>query len=341
MTHRLDTVKHLGLAAVTLLGALAQTSCNSIDDDLSDCGIEATVTYEMRLITNMETELATELGEPADAPVQQALRTRLSPIFNERAHDLDLSFYNADDVPALPLLHHEQHIVDAKQATYNIYLPLHRYQNLALANTEGNAQVTIATSTDGTTAALVTAATATAPQPPHATGLFTARLPMDLSQAEGPHTYHAYLYMANCSAALVVDTTGVSPKAITVAVSGLADRFLTNDSPYSSENRIVASAPEVQAPTGHQACYCAVAFPSRDFATRAADNATVWTVIADVDMPDGSTTHNVINVYQPLKAACLKIIKVRMQDDGSFQPVTTEVGVSTSLNWRKGGEYEI
>ena len=341
MTHRLDTVKHLVMAAVTCAVSIAQLSCNSIDDDLSDCGTDASVTYEMRLITNMDDELATELGEPADAPVAQALRTHLSPIFTDLAHDLDLAFYHADDAsaPSLPLLHHEQHVIDAPQASYTIYLPQHRYQNLALANLDGNAVVTLANAGDGASAALVTAAV-TAPQPPHTTGLFTARLPMDLSSQE-PHSYHAYLYMANSAAALVVDTTGVVSKAITVAISGLADRFLINDSTYSYENNIVASCQEVKAASGHQACFCTVAFPSRNTVSRASAEGTLWTVTADVDMPDGTTTHNVINVYQPLKAACLKVIKVKMQADGSFQPVTTEVGVSTSLNWRKGGDYEI
>ena len=118
---------------------------------------------------------------------------------------------------------------------------------------------------------------------------------------------------------------------------------VVNDSTYTYDKHITVSTQEVKAASGHQACYCTVAFPSPDSAPAAtrADATAIWTVYAYVDLPNGTTTRNVINVYQPLHAACLKIIKVRMQDDGSFLPVTTEVGVSTSLNWRKGGEYEV
>jgi len=348
MTHWLDRVPHLRLAALLLIGAIAQASCNSIDDDLSDCGIDAAVTYDVRLLTNMDDELATVLGEPADQPVATALRNHLSPIFNDRAHDLGLAFYQlagaglpsstASTTTTAPLYLRERHIIDARQAAYTLYLPLHHYQNLALANLADNSAVTLSGADDAATVTLASAATT-----PHTTGLFTARLPMDLSRAEGQRTYHATLYMANSAAALVIDTTGVTTQGITVTVSGLADAFNVNDSTYTYDKHITVSTQEVKAASGHQACYCTVAFPSPDSAPAAtrADATAIWTVYAYVDLPNGTTTRNVINVYQPLRAACLKIIKVRMQDDGSFQPVTTEVGVSTSLNWRKGGEYEV
>lgn len=351
MTHWLDRVTHLRLAALLLIGAIAQASCNSIDDDLSDCGTDTAVTYDVRLLTNMDDELATVLGEPADAPVATALRSHLTPIFAERAHDLDIAFYQlagaglpspttptASTTTTAPLYLRERHIIDARQAAYTLYLPLHRYQNLALANLADNSAVALSGADDAATVTLASAATT-----PHTTGLFTARLPMDLSRAEGQHTYHATLYMANSAAALVIDTTGVTTQGITVTVSGLADAFNVNDSTYTYDKHITVSTQEVKAASGHQACYCTVAFPSPDSAPAAtrADATAIWTVYAYVDLPNGTTTRNVINVYQPLRAACLKIIKVRMQDDGSFQPVTTEVGVSTSLNWRKGGEYEV
>ena len=55
----------------------------------------------------------------------------------------------------------------------------------------------------------------------------------------------------------------------------------------------------------------------------------------------GKTTENVITVNDPLRAGCMRIIKVRMKDDGSVEAVTPEVGVSVTLDWKPGGSHDV
>ena len=54
MTNRWYTI-------ILMIGALALSSCSTIDDDLSDCSNGYKLDYELRLVTNMTTELQTQL----------------------------------------------------------------------------------------------------------------------------------------------------------------------------------------------------------------------------------------------------------------------------------------
>ena len=45
---------------------LTAVSCSVIDEDQSDCGEQAQVNYELRLVTNMTTELQTQLTTQTD-----------------------------------------------------------------------------------------------------------------------------------------------------------------------------------------------------------------------------------------------------------------------------------
>jgi hypothetical protein len=55
---------------------------------------------------------------------------------------------------------------------------------------------------------------------------------------------------------------------------------------------------------------------------------------------DDSVTETVLDITEPLKAGDLKIIKGSLDDDGAVQPYDSSVGVSVTLDWNKGGEYE-
>jgi hypothetical protein len=45
-------------------------------------------------------------------------------------------------------------------------------------------------------------------------------------------------------------------------------------------------------------------------------------------------------VHEPLKAANLKIIKLKMEPTGEVTTVDAEVGVSVQLNWEDGLHFE-
>ena len=81
--------QHIMKAICCLLVATAVASCALIDDDLSECGTDYELDYELQLVTNMNTELKTQLA--TNVNVSNALRTQLSSIFTDFAHDVDLS----------------------------------------------------------------------------------------------------------------------------------------------------------------------------------------------------------------------------------------------------------
>ena len=45
-------------------------------------------------------------------------------------------------------------------------------------------------------------------------------------------------------------------------------------------------------------------------------------------------------IEEPLKAGEIKIVKAHLHADGSLQPVSAEVGVSVTLDWKQGGSYD-
>ena len=78
------------------------SACCSIDDDLSDCGEpekDLKLEYQLRLVTNMTTELETQLTTITETKVAGALRTHLENIFSDHAHDIDLNSKATSSTP--------------------------------------------------------------------------------------------------------------------------------------------------------------------------------------------------------------------------------------------------
>ncbi|MDD6976779.1 MAG: hypothetical protein PUI72_00415, partial [Prevotellaceae bacterium] len=53
--------------------AVMLSSCSIIDEDNSDCGLDNKIVYRLKLRTNIQTELETQLGTEEERPVAQAL----------------------------------------------------------------------------------------------------------------------------------------------------------------------------------------------------------------------------------------------------------------------------
>lgn len=324
------------LAAVPCL--LLPAACDSIDDDLSDCGRDYRLDYRLQLITNMTAELETVLDAEGDTPMAAALRSHLRNIFSDYAHDVSLSFYNttADST----LSYHESEIMDANQSTYTIYLPVKKYMHLALANIADAAAVRHRGNNRCTESYLEQVEGDTVVS--HNTGLFTARLPMEVEEGQS-QSFDVPLYMANCAAAVVVDTTGYQIRDMRAYITDMADGFYLRDSLYTFNSNPIIRTEEVRAATGKQACYAGVCFPSRNGTTRAdaaqGGGSGLWQMKLYVTLPDGTTTENLLNIQEPLRAGNLKIIKLRLKNKGEAESVTADVGVSVTLDWKKGGEY--
>lgn len=323
--------KHI---ASLLISSLLLCSCSMIDEDLSRCGRENGIDYQLRLLTNIQSELSTELTTEEEQPVAEALRARLSNIFTETAHDVDLSFYTSDSLRAK----HETHIMDASQASYTLYLTVREYMHLAVANIIDAANVKL---TDDETAPLSHLKQAEGDTiDSHSTGLFTARLPIDVTGDEDK-TFNVKLYMANAAAALVIDTLGVSGiQHIDVFSSGFANNFAIRDSVYTYPAKApVVRSMDVPMPGSHYACHYTVNFPSyQQPVSRATEE--YWRFMAYVTLADGTITESIISIQSPLLPEHLRVVKMKLKTDGGLEAVTGDVGVSVTLDWKEGGTYE-
>ena len=344
---------------------IALGSCSVIDDDLSVCDNRYELDYELRLVTNMNTELQTQLTTETQLSLAHSLRTHLSDIFTDFAHDVDLSFYDTQGDSLR--LQHDEHIMDANQASYALNLPKRQYMHLAVANIVDNQQVDLIDDERCHTARLSplqTAAVLRSDDAPivnsHTTGIFTARQPMEVLEGIDQE-FNVRLYMANCAAALVIDTTDCSAKDIEVYATGFATGFNVADSSYifvDDPPLIRANCVRSQA-TGELA-FCTVSFPSREAPVKKSEQAS-RRVIIETDEPfitpladeslwefhvyatalDGTRTKSILYIRRPLRAGQLMIIKVRMHDDGSVSSSDSTVGVSITLNWNDAGSHEV
>ena len=315
--------------------AVLLASCSIIDEDLSDCGVDNSIVYEMKIVTKVQTELQTELNTEYEIPVAESLASALSNIFTDKAHDIDLSFYNTDNIRE----RHDQHIMDASSAQYVLYLPERDYRHLAVANiTDAHNVNLISTDTSPLDMQLLQQSGDTIES--HNTGMFTAREIIQVCNCT--EAFYVDLYMVNSCTALVVDTAGVDVKGVRM----YATDFAVIDSLYHFDSNPVVRSCELNIPVEcHRICHYVVSFPSRDEAipmsssTRATANAC-YRVTAYITLPDGTITENIISVEQPLLAGRLKIIKLQMKPDGSLIPESHDVGVSVTLDWKQGGTYE-
>ena len=333
-----------------LLSAFGLTAgCSVIDDELANCNDEQQyqMEYQLRLVTNMTTELQTQLTTVTELSVANALETHLKDIFSDFAHDVDLSFYDTEGL--MERLQHDQHIMNANQQSYTLSLPMRKYMHLAVANIADNDVVGLVSDEHGMTSKLQQAAPTVSDGSPvgilesHTTGLFTARQPMEVLEGID-QTFNVRLYMANCAATLVIDPKGVGYTDMKVYTTGFANGFLINDSTYVYENtstRIVARPVKTD---NDLECFCSVNFPSRDAATasapsRAASATALWQFIVYVTRADGKVTETILDIEDPLKAGDIKVVKASLDDDGAVRPYDSTVGVSVTLDWNSGGDY--
>ena len=330
-----------------LLSALwLMAGCSTIDDDLSDCGNTFGMDYQLRLVTNMTTELQTQLTTMTELSVADALQEHLKDIFTDFAHDVDLSFYDTEG--KLDRLQHDQHIMDANQSSYTLTLPMRKYQHLAVANIAENdvvgltgdeySNTSMLQQVDGqaTDGAIILLS--------HNTGLFTARQPMEVLSGID-QTFNVKLYMANCATSLILNPKGHSYTDLKVYATGFANAFYISDSTYVFTDTPILIKAERMVTGNDLLCFCSTNFPSRDAVPvsarkRIATNPTLWQFMIYLTNMDGSVTETVLDIDEPLKAGELKIIKGELDDDGAVRPYNSTVGVSVTLDWNSAGEYE-
>lgn len=343
-------LRHI-LFLIPVVAAFA--GCGLVDEDMSDCETDYTLDYELRLVTNMTTELQTELSLAADVQLSTSLKTYLKDVFTDFAHDVDLGFYDVvrDEMAGDSLrLHHESHIMDANQTRYTLYIPVRKYQHLAVANIEDNGIVSLENGGLCHSARLVQTVRDTLSC--HRTGLFTARLPMDIKEGEDQQ-FNVRLYMANCASAIVIDTTDSGVRDVKAFATGFATGFNICDSTYNFSYTPVIRADRIELDEPGRVCFATVTFPSRGvkdtktiidtddpFVSEYAEQS-LWRYKVYTTLPDGSVTESILGITKPLHAGQFKIIKVKVLNNGGVQPSDPTVGVSVTLDWTPGQEYDV
>ncbi|MBO7419108.1 MAG: hypothetical protein J6U14_09285 [Bacteroidaceae bacterium] len=346
-----------------LVAMLAFTACGQIDDDLSDCEVtpgpgpepELEANFQINVITNVKTnEVEAELST-VDKEVADAIREYLKDIFAEYAHDIDLSFYNTEGDSSR--LYHESHIMDARERAYKMHLPVRDYMHASMANIEDNPLVASVGVERNHTLALNQVKKDTIDS--HNTGLFTGRLPMHLV-ANQSQTFDVNLYMANCSSALVVDSTSVKISNMRAFATGFATDFQIADSAfvYPAKSPMVKSDMLSVSGNTKELVFCNVNFPSKnpyswlhvgsastrnDVIVQESDpleGISIWRYVALVTLPGGSVTRSDIWVKEPLLAGELKIIKGYLDGQGGVHTDSEAVvGVSITIDWKPGAQF--
>lgn len=330
-------------------------ACSMIDEDLSDCGEEARMDYELELVTNITTEVKTQLNTQTDLSLAATLKDHLSDIFSDFAHDVNLLFYGTGGDSILK--YHDEHIMDDSESSYTLYIPREKYMHLAVANIEDDPVVRLEDTENCHSAVLRQIEGDTIDS--HNTGIFTGRQLMEMVEGVD-QTFNVKLYMANCSAMLVVDPNGHDISGMRVFTTGFATAFFIADSVYEFKTPAPLIRTKRLEPTENGIVgFVSVNFPSRELSTsRTATVMQTRTVIETTEpfiaqpgdevlwefqiflpQPDGTITKTVLGIREPLRAGQLKIVKVRIADDGRVVPYSPEVSVSVTLDWKPGGVY--
>lgn len=333
--------------------AVVFAGCSVIDEDLSDCDDKGTVRldYDLHLITNQSIELQKEFDKKADSNLLKALRNYLSPVFTDYGHDLDLSFYEVQGSDAR--LHHEQQRMEANEMSYALIMPYGEYMHLATANVDGNGVVTLEGADFCHTAGVLQPRSDTVRT--HQTGLFSARKRLEVTKGAG-QTEYIHLYIINCAAGLVLDTSEATLKDLKVLATGFASGFNIADSTFVySDHPQMVLADKVDTGTDGQVCFCTVNFPSPEPSTSPTRIVTetetpflspdapeaLWQFRVYATLPDGKVTESVLGVKTPLRAGQLEIIRAKMYSNGALEPDGANVGVSITLDWKDAGQYEV
>lgn len=331
------------------------TSCSLIDEDLSDCGEEVKMDYELELITNINTEVRTQLNTQADVSIASSLKESLSDIFSDFADDVNLLFYSIDGDSSL--LYHDGHIMNGSERTYTLTIPRQRYMHIAVANVEGDPVVRLEGTESCHTAALRQIEGDTIDS--HNTGIFTGRQLMEMIEGID-QTFNVKLYMANCSAMLVVDPNGHDISGMNVFTTGFATAFYIADSIYEFKEPLpLIRTKRLEPDENGNVGFVSVNFPSREPSTPQPTDArqtrtiieteepfiaqpgdeVLWEFRIYLPQPDGTITETILGIKEPLRAGQLKIVKVRVGNKGAVEPEASEVGVSVTLDWEPGSVY--
>jgi len=330
-------MRSTGIIALFAAGAFLAAGCSLIDENLVNCESESKMDYRLSLDTSISEELHAHLTEKSDVALIPQLEGYLENVFSGRAHDVDLSFYDA--AGSYDLLHHEHHVMDAGQTSFSLYIPVHQYLHVALANLENNPLLSLREEDNARTVKVHETVADTLD--PHPSGFFAARLPMDVQDRE--QSFEVTLHMANSVAVLALDTLSSRVKDVRVFAAGFATDFSPIDSVYTYAYTPIHRTDKVVSPASDAKLgFISVSFPSRDTAPVKADSKdAIWAMYVYVTLASGSITETKVSVTTPLEAGKVKVIEGVVYPDGSLTSEDPTVAVSITLDWAPGLDHEV
>lgn len=343
------------LLSMLVLGAAILSGCSRlVDEDISDCGNDLNLDYELQLVTNMRTEIKTVLDLQADLQVATVLENHLEEVFTDFAHDVDLSFYDTAGDEAR--LEHLDVVMNGSQSSYSLFIPARPYTHLCVANLEAEPFVMLEDDGLCKTSRLVQLPEVQDTVSAHTTGIFTARTQMDIQTGIDQH-FDVSLYMVNAATALVLDMSDAPDvKGLKVYLRGMADGFMLADSTYTfNSDRVIRTSLLPMEAGSTERCYVSTHFPSRDVDVPNTkliidiedpdggklSEEILWYWTVDASLANGSITHTILGSYNPLHAAQLKVVKGVVHANGAISTDDKTVGVNVALDWQEGGQHDI
>lgn len=333
---RMDKKHWSRLAGCMAAALLLTTGC--IDEDLSKCGVDYAIDYQLELSMSLRLSLDEQLTTPAEQELANALRANLTDILSDRAQVMDLSFFMHDDGN---LARHQQLQPDANQLSLTVYMNRGNYHNIALAATQPEEVVDIAGSSTYRSINLQQQQSDTVDA--HHAAIYMGYKLLSVEEQSG--RFFVPLYMQNAVPVLVVNRNNSPAVPVASYTRRTATALMCADSIFVHDNPAVVRTERTEA--AGLTAFHTVCFPSADTPTTRADDdpteadGSIWEMDLYTQLPDGKYVKNILYLKEPLQAGSMKVIKVKLDDEGRVTSDNPEVGVSVELDWKPGGDFDV
>src|SRR3712207_3205505 len=270
------------IGAILAIGTLTMTSCNTIDDDLSDCGKDYRIDYVIRMVSNPDAAWQALLG-------------------NGNSNSFALSFHKAatgELVKSSTLQNQPAH------TSLTVYLDADKYRHIGVANVAESGVVSLRSADNSSTAFLEQQAGEVIDS--HKTPIYTGKLAMDVSDAPDKN-FLMNLYQVNAVTEIFFDDAGTDIRDLKVYITDMADGFQIADSVYTYHTNPLIRTRQVDNPLGSEKLFMGVTFPSRG----------VWNVKVYATLPNGTVTETILTVNDPLKAGEIRQLRFKINQQGA------------------------
>lgn len=297
-------------------------SCSWWDYEGPPCDSNRTVTYRLRMVVNVDSQLTVQLPALRDSLLRVSLSDYITRMVHPSNQYLWMGFY---DMSSGTLSRSHIATVPASGSTVTLSLP------------EGDLRQIACTDVDmlGDTAR-IQAASLSQIGGDSITGRSDVVYSGRLDMPDGKDSYTITLYPVDAQLAVVANTD-LTIKNVRMSVEGLTTRFSLNDSTYNIQNHRPVTLPlRIATENNGRQVYAATVFPTQGETRAENDN---WDITVYATTATGSITRSVLTPHPGLKAGDIRIIQVSIGANGAVETVDASVGASITLDWKPGGTY--